>query len=162
MVRIPVPWYWKKCMFRWIILTNNNKNIPPPPTTTTEIYQQQQKSVSGCQVLKHDIPVDNCYRNLHIMLAPVYVFVTKSISCAFIYRWLCSFIECNVLLFSFIVWTFCVFGTHVTFSLGVDSNYALCVFADVLGGYNGTIFAYGQTSSGKTHTMEVSVLLLIT
>lgn len=27
--------------------------------------------------------------------------------------------------------------------------------ADVLGGYNGTIFAYGQTSSGKTHTMEV-------
>ena len=27
---------------------------------------------------------------------------------------------------------------------------------DVLAGYNGTIFAYGQTSSGKTHTMEVS------
>ena len=27
-------------------------------------------------------------------------------------------------------------------------------FADVLNGYNGTIFAYGQTSSGKTHTME--------
>ena len=27
--------------------------------------------------------------------------------------------------------------------------------ADVLEGYNGTIFAYGQTSSGKTHTMEV-------
>ena len=26
---------------------------------------------------------------------------------------------------------------------------------DVLKGYNGTIFAYGQTSSGKTHTMEV-------
>lgn len=31
----------------------------------------------------------------------------------------------------------------------------LCVTPDVLGGYNGTIFAYGQTSSGKTHTMEV-------
>lgn len=29
---------------------------------------------------------------------------------------------------------------------------------DVLAGYNGTIFAYGQTSSGKTHTMEVRVL----
>lgn len=28
--------------------------------------------------------------------------------------------------------------------------------SDVLDGYNGTIFAYGQTSSGKTHTMEVS------
>lgn len=27
---------------------------------------------------------------------------------------------------------------------------------DVLEGYNGTIFAYGQTSSGKTHTMEVT------
>ena len=30
------------------------------------------------------------------------------------------------------------------------------LFSDVLSGYNGTIFAYGQTSSGKTHTMEVS------
>lgn len=29
---------------------------------------------------------------------------------------------------------------------------------DVLEGYNGTIFAYGQTSSGKTHTMEVRSL----
>uniref|UniRef100_A0A4W3I0M9 Kinesin-like protein n=1 Tax=Callorhinchus milii TaxID=7868 RepID=A0A4W3I0M9_CALMI len=30
------------------------------------------------------------------------------------------------------------------------------IVKDVLDGYNGTIFAYGQTSSGKTHTMEVS------
>ena len=29
------------------------------------------------------------------------------------------------------------------------------IVEDVLSGYNGTIFAYGQTSSGKTHTMEV-------
>ena len=28
------------------------------------------------------------------------------------------------------------------------------IVKDVLCGYNGTIFAYGQTSSGKTHTME--------
>ncbi|XP_040913019.1 kinesin heavy chain-like [Toxotes jaculatrix] len=28
------------------------------------------------------------------------------------------------------------------------------IVRDVLCGYNGTIFAYGQTSSGKTHTME--------
>ncbi|KAL3091023.1 hypothetical protein niasHT_023623 [Heterodera trifolii] len=28
------------------------------------------------------------------------------------------------------------------------------IVQDVLTGYNGTIFAYGQTSSGKTHTME--------
>ena len=28
------------------------------------------------------------------------------------------------------------------------------VVEDVLKGYNGTIFAYGQTASGKTHTME--------
>lgn len=32
-------------------------------------------------------------------------------------------------------------------------------FIDVLNGYNGTIFAYGQTSSGKTHTMEVCFFL---
>jgi len=31
---------------------------------------------------------------------------------------------------------------------------------DVLSGYNGTIFAYGQTASGKTHTMEVSLSAL--
>ncbi len=31
---------------------------------------------------------------------------------------------------------------------------AKSIVKDVLGGYNGTIFAYGQTSSGKTHTME--------
>ena len=32
------------------------------------------------------------------------------------------------------------------------------IVKDVLTGYNGTIFAYGQTSSGKTHTMEVGEL----
>lgn len=31
---------------------------------------------------------------------------------------------------------------------------AKAIVKDVLNGYNGTIFAYGQTSSGKTHTME--------
>lgn len=31
---------------------------------------------------------------------------------------------------------------------------AIDIVKDVLHGYNGTIFAYGQTSSGKTHTME--------
>ncbi|OCT73907.1 kinesin-1 heavy chain [Xenopus laevis] len=31
---------------------------------------------------------------------------------------------------------------------------AKAIVKDVLDGYNGTIFAYGQTSSGKTHTME--------
>lgn len=31
--------------------------------------------------------------------------------------------------------------------------------SNVLSGYNGTIFAYGQTSSGKTYTMEVSGIL---
>nr|XP_023671764.1 kinesin heavy chain isoform X2 [Paramormyrops kingsleyae] len=38
-----------------------------------------------------------------------------------------------------------------------DQVYDTCakqIVKDVLGGYNGTIFAYGQTSSGKTHTME--------
>jgi hypothetical protein len=36
----------------------------------------------------------------------------------------------------------------------VFSESAKSIVADVLAGYNGTIFAYGQTSSGKTHTME--------
>lgn len=39
--------------------------------------------------------------------------------------------------------------------LFISCSYCVCVCVDVLGGYNGTIFAYGQTSSGKTHTMEV-------
>lgn len=38
------------------------------------------------------------------------------------------------------------------------SALSLLSLPDVLAGYNGTIFAYGQTSSGKTHTMEVRVL----
>jgi len=36
----------------------------------------------------------------------------------------------------------------------VYNQAALPIVKDVLSGYNGTIFAYGQTSSGKTHTME--------
>lgn len=32
------------------------------------------------------------------------------------------------------------------------------IVQDVLSGYNGTVFAYGQTSSGKTHTMEVILI----
>lgn len=39
----------------------------------------------------------------------------------------------------------------------IDISHTLGLIADVLSGYNGTIFAYGQTSSGKTHTMEVSI-----
>lgn len=36
----------------------------------------------------------------------------------------------------------------------VYNDSAKSIVTDVLAGYNGTIFAYGQTSSGKTHTME--------
>lgn len=36
----------------------------------------------------------------------------------------------------------------------VYTEAAQVIVQDVLNGYNGTIFAYGQTSSGKTHTME--------
>ncbi|XP_074532967.1 kinesin heavy chain isoform X2 [Halichoeres trimaculatus] len=46
-----------------------------------------------------------------------------------------------------------VFPTNAT----QEQVYNACakqIVKDVLGGYNGTIFAYGQTSSGKTHTME--------
>uniref|UniRef100_A0A672FAK5 Kinesin-like protein n=1 Tax=Salarias fasciatus TaxID=181472 RepID=A0A672FAK5_SALFA len=46
-----------------------------------------------------------------------------------------------------------VFPTNTTQEL-VYNACAKQIVKDVLGGYNGTIFAYGQTSSGKTHTME--------
>ncbi|RXM92215.1 Kinesin heavy chain isoform 5C [Acipenser ruthenus] len=47
-----------------------------------------------------------------------------------------------------------VFPTNTT-QEQVYNTCAKQIVKDVLGGYNGTIFAYGQTSSGKTHTMEV-------
>lgn len=37
---------------------------------------------------------------------------------------------------------------------GIFEDAALPLVHDILNGYNGTIFAYGQTSSGKTYTME--------
>ncbi|KAG5838975.1 hypothetical protein ANANG_G00229450 [Anguilla anguilla] len=46
-----------------------------------------------------------------------------------------------------------VFPTNTT-QEQVYNTCAKQIVTDVLGGYNGTIFAYGQTSSGKTHTME--------
>ncbi|XP_072540867.1 kinesin heavy chain [Salminus brasiliensis] len=46
-----------------------------------------------------------------------------------------------------------VFPTNTT-QEQVYNSCAKQIVKDVLGGYNGTIFAYGQTSSGKTHTME--------
>jgi len=46
-----------------------------------------------------------------------------------------------------------VFKPNATQEL-VYNTAAKPIVADVLSGYNGTIFAYGQTSSGKTHTME--------
>ncbi|XP_055723882.1 kinesin heavy chain-like [Salvelinus fontinalis] len=46
-----------------------------------------------------------------------------------------------------------VFPTDTT-QEQVYNTCAKQIVKDVLGGYNGTIFAYGQTSSGKTHTME--------
>uniref|UniRef100_A0A9J8DL78 Kinesin-like protein n=1 Tax=Cyprinus carpio carpio TaxID=630221 RepID=A0A9J8DL78_CYPCA len=46
-----------------------------------------------------------------------------------------------------------VFPTNCT-QEQVYNTCAKQIVKDVLGGYNGTIFAYGQTSSGKTYTME--------
>uniref|UniRef100_A0A7N8XPY0 Kinesin-like protein n=1 Tax=Mastacembelus armatus TaxID=205130 RepID=A0A7N8XPY0_9TELE len=46
-----------------------------------------------------------------------------------------------------------VFPTNTT-QEQVYNTCAKQIVKDVLCGYNGTIFAYGQTSSGKTHTME--------
>lgn len=36
----------------------------------------------------------------------------------------------------------------------VYQNVGLPVLSNILDGFNGTIMAYGQTSSGKTHTMQ--------
>lgn len=49
-----------------------------------------------------------------------------------------------------------VFGPTAT-QARVYEEAAKPIVKDVLSGYNGTIFAYGQTSSGKTHTMEGSI-----
>ena len=47
----------------------------------------------------------------------------------------------------------CVLQSTCT-QLQVYNEAACALVKDVLAGYNATIFAYGQTSSGKTHTME--------
>ena len=54
-----------------------------------------------------------------------------------------------------------VFSFDLTFKPGckqenVFKQAALPIIESVLSGYNGTIFAYGQTGTGKTHTMEGS------
>ncbi|PAA92062.1 hypothetical protein BOX15_Mlig021005g3 [Macrostomum lignano] len=46
-----------------------------------------------------------------------------------------------------------VFGPHDS-QADVYDFVAKPIVDDVMNGYNGTIFAYGQTSSGKTHSME--------
>ncbi|CAB1340759.1 unnamed protein product, partial [Coregonus sp. 'balchen'] len=46
-----------------------------------------------------------------------------------------------------------VFGSNTTQEQMYKAS-AQMIVKDVLDGYNGTIFAFGQTSSGKTHTME--------
>jgi len=47
-----------------------------------------------------------------------------------------------------------VFDVHSEQS-AVFTLVAQPIIDSVMGGYNGTIFAYGQTGTGKTHTMEV-------
>jgi Tfp pilus assembly pilus retraction ATPase PilT len=39
----------------------------------------------------------------------------------------------------------------------VYSYAAASIIDSVIEGFNGTIFAYGQTASGKTHTMEGAI-----
>lgn len=46
-----------------------------------------------------------------------------------------------------------VFGTDSK-QMDVYNEAARPIVENVLEGYNGTIFAYGQTSTGKTYTME--------
>uniref|UniRef100_A0A671SGT9 Kinesin-like protein n=1 Tax=Sinocyclocheilus anshuiensis TaxID=1608454 RepID=A0A671SGT9_9TELE len=74
----------------------------------------------------------------------------------------CSFtIKCNCIFIYTIIEKFGgkpyvfdkVFPTNCT-QEQVYNTCAKQIVKDVLDGYNGTIFAYGQTSSGKTYTME--------
>lgn len=46
-----------------------------------------------------------------------------------------------------------IFGSDST-QVDVYNETARPIVEKVLAGYNGTIFAYGQTGTGKTHTME--------
>lgn len=46
-----------------------------------------------------------------------------------------------------------VFPMNTT-QVEIYESAALPIVESVLEGFNGTIFAYGQTSSGKTHTMQ--------
>ena len=41
--------------------------------------------------------------------------------------------------------------------MDVYNRVARPIVSNVLEGYNGTIFAYGQTGTGKTFTMEVGL-----
>lgn len=43
---------------------------------------------------------------------------------------------------------------HCIFQVDVYNIAARPIVENVLEGYNGTIFAYGQTGTGKTYTME--------
>ncbi len=51
--------------------------------------------------------------------------------------------------------TVSIYQKYAVFYVFKGSFLLAAFFIDVLAGYNGTIFAYGQTASGKTHTMEV-------
>jgi hypothetical protein len=43
---------------------------------------------------------------------------------------------------------------HTASQEEIYNNTAATIISNVLEGYNGTIFAYGQTGTGKTHTMS--------
>lgn len=74
-------------------------------------------------------------------------------------------VPCRLSKVTCIIFVRCIFRMYVFRFLKTllppllsTSALSLLSLPDVLAGYNGTIFAYGQTSSGKTHTMEVRVL----
>ena len=46
------------------------------------------------------------------------------------------------------------FACFIQFKVDVYNRVARSIVDNVLEGYNGTIFAYGQTGTGKTFTME--------
>uniref|UniRef100_A0A8C7HNX9 Kinesin-like protein n=1 Tax=Oncorhynchus kisutch TaxID=8019 RepID=A0A8C7HNX9_ONCKI len=123
----------------------------------------EQDRVKGCVCLC--VCVCFCvFLCLSVCLCVCCDVLTDSVSlCVFVCLCVCFYVCLCVLTDSVSVWFLASQGKSYVFDRVFPTNttqeqvYNTCakqIVKDVLGGYNGTIFAYGQTSSGKTHTME--------
>lgn len=54
-------------------------------------------------------------------------------------------------------WTFDAVINHTFSQADIFSQFILPLVDSVLDGFNATVFAYGQSGSGKTHTMTGNI-----